>query len=88
MPQWSDQERYEIVRHVKHDEVKCYTDWEFYIQRYDEFDLKKHERKEDPYSRTYGENIDLFDLQEWFDKNRAWIDTLRQEVENEKIHNG
>lgn len=28
-----------------------------------------------------GEHIDLFELQEWFDKNREWINSLKEEVQ-------
>lgn len=89
MPRWSDKERCKVVRQVKHDEVKCYIEWEFNIIRREGFDSEKYKRKEDPYSKTFvincgmcdGEDIDLFDLQDWFDKNREWINSLREEID-------
>lgn len=83
MPGWDDKERYEVMRQVKHDEVRSYIEFEFDVIKYDSYDSKKHE-----FFKAFvincgvcdGEKIDLFDLQEWFDKNRTWIDMLRQEV--------
>jgi hypothetical protein len=28
-----------------------------------------------------GEDMDLFELQEWFDRNREWINNLKETVE-------
>ncbi len=90
MPQWNEEQRYKRIRTIKHDEVKAYMEWEFHIMRYDGFDPQKDERnEEDPYNKTFvlscgicdGESIDLFDLQDWFDKNREWINELRKEIE-------
>jgi len=87
MPEWGDKERWQVVRKVERQEVKCYTEWSFDIVKYDAYDCNK-DKDEDPYNKTFvlscgmydGESIDLFDLQDWFDKNREWINELRKEI--------
>lgn len=83
MPRWGREPR--VVRWV--DDVKCYQEQGFTVERFDGFDLKKHNDKQDPYFKTFaincglydGEHIDLFDLQDWFDRNRDWVNGLRAE---------
>lgn len=83
MPEWPIQE---VVKQVT--EVACYMEHEFKVKKHNRFDCQKYENKEDPWEKTFviecgvcdGEYIDLFQLQEWFDKNREWIDGLKKEI--------
>lgn len=84
MSGWSEDKRCEDIRAIPHDEVKSYIDYGMSVIRYDGYDptTKKRFKTFAIRAGSYdGENIDLFDLQEWFDKNRTWIDTLRQEAQ-------
>ncbi len=83
MSRWDEKERYKTVRQVKFDEVRSYMENEFEIKTFDGYNFKNNN-----YDKTFvircghcdGENIDLFDLQDWFDQNREWIDDLREEI--------
>ncbi len=85
MSQWDDKERSKVVREITHKEVGSYIEFGMHVTKYDAYDTTQA----DSCRKTFviscgmcdGENIDLFDLQEWFDKNRTWIDTLRQEAQ-------
>lgn len=84
MSGWDDDKRGQDMRAIPHEEVKSYIDYGMRVQRYDGYDPATQEC-----FKTFvisagsydGEYIDLFDLQEWFDKNRTWIDMLRQKVQ-------
>jgi len=82
MPQW-DKRHHETLKTVW--DVKCYMDGMFHILYFDGYN---HEDSDDPYYKTFvlrcgtydGEYIDLFQLQDWFDANREWINELRREA--------
>lgn len=84
MPQWSDKDRYKTVRDITHEEVKSYIEFGMRIVKHDAYDTTQS----GSFRKTFvincgmcdGESIDLFDLQDWFDKNREWIDGLREEI--------
>lgn len=89
MPGWDKDNRYKVRLTVKNDVVRCYIDQGgFVVTTYDKFDRENYKALKDPYSKTFaiytgsydGEYIDLFDLQEWFDKNREWVNSLREEI--------
>lgn len=73
--------------------VRCYMEGGFSIDKFDRFvsEIYNKDKNLDCYEKTIvlscgvcdGENIDLFDLQKWFDNNREWIDSLRKECEND-----
>jgi hypothetical protein len=86
MPTWGAKGN-EVVKTVT--DVTCHMEREFEIAKCDGFDLKEHEAGRDPWYKTYvlscgrhdGEQIDLFELQRWFDENRDWIDALKKRME-------
>ena len=90
MPGWPSEERYEVIKTVFGDEVSCYMDGRFGIKKWNKFHVEKYQkdREGDFESKTVvidcgstdGEQIDLFELQDWFDKNRAWINQLREKA--------
>ena len=83
MAGWDKENRCKIVRKVEHDTVRSYTEFEFNVMKFDGWNYKTADC-----DKTFvincgycdGENIDLFDLQDWFDENRDWINSLREEV--------
>ena len=86
MTSWTEKERQNITQ-VPNSEVRCYIDQNgFQVMPMDAYNSDDHKAGvEDPFDKTFvlncgtydGENIDLFDLQSWFDKNREWIDSLK-----------
>jgi len=87
---WKDEE-HEKIKTVRDDEVECHMEGFFDIKK-----RNKSTYEGDPKNitqielfKTYviqcgmydGEQIDLFDLQKWFDDNREWINSLKQECE-------
>ena len=89
MTRWDFAKDRQLVRKVRHDEVKCYVEWEFDVARSHRHNSEKYKRGENPTERAFvlkcgvcdGEEIDLFELQDWFDENRDWINSLREEIE-------
>ncbi len=83
MSGWSKDKHYGVMRAISNKEVKSYIDCGMNVIRYDGWNPQAKEC-----FKTFaincgsydGENIDLFDLQDWFDKNREWINSLREEV--------
>lgn len=90
MPEWKSEELNKVVKEVKTDEVKSYLAQMFSIMKWNNYDLEKYNKKEeDCNNKTFvlsfgssyeGDYIDLFQMQEWFDKNREWIDDLRKQT--------
>ena len=90
MPGWGEK----LNKSVKTvTDVKCYIEGGFDVTRHDKFDheLYKVDKDADFYSKTFvincgqcdGEYIDLFELQEWFDRNREWINQLKKEKDDQ-----
>lgn len=86
MAKW---EKSRSVKGVGHAEVRCYMDNGFDVRTHQELDPQLYAAGDpEPWQRvTYvlacssydGENINLFDLQAWFDRNRDWINELKKE---------
>lgn len=74
---WNNDDFMRRVRDIPYNEVKSYIDHGMTINRYNDYDPKTRKA-----SKTFaiccgsydGEHINLFDLQEWFDANRQWIE--------------
>lgn len=88
IPEWRE---YDVVKRIDHEEVRFYIERSGLIRCYSKVEYGRDENGNCINSRvekTYildvgamdGEHIDLFDLQEWFDKNREWINSLRAKV--------
>jgi hypothetical protein len=90
MASWEEKQNEELLRVT---EVECFIEREFFVRRHDKFSCEAYNRNEDPWSKTIvidcgyydGEKIDLFQLQEWFDRNREWIDQLRRETNEQPV---
>lgn len=84
MPSW---EEHKVIKYFDNEDARCYMDGGFSVSTYNRFMSKIYnsDKKADCYEKTYvincgsydGESIDIFDLQEWFDNNREWIDSLK-----------
>lgn len=74
------------VKGINDKEVRCYTEHGMGIKCYSRYG--RDENGTFRYEKTYvidagymdGEKIDLFDLQEWFDENREWINGLKSNL--------
>lgn len=86
MPIWDK----DVPRHVSYvTDVYCTIGAPVYIERGERFHADRYDAKADPYTKTFyfsvngpdGEMMDLFELQKWFDDNRAWIDGLKKELD-------
>lgn len=89
MSSWGYGKVYTNEKDIHDDEVRCYMEHELFIKKFDRINLEKYDNDKlsDFYEKTYtlncgrcdGEDIDLFDLQKWFDNNRKWINSLKKE---------
>lgn len=85
----AEKEKWEDCKVVKGIEgVRFYIERCSNIQCYSRYIFEKNETRVE---KTYaivagymdGEYIDLFDLQEWFDENREWINSLKDGLKDE-----
>ena len=91
MPSWTTEQLSEKIRDLTNEDFHCYMEFGCGIRRFNKFISKEYRKDEqtDCYEKTYalrsgvcdGEDMDLFELQEWFDRNREWINNLKETVE-------
>ena len=73
-----------VVCNLTDKDVRAYTEHGLLIEAFPRYVFDKDKWRSE---QTYvidagcmdGEKIDLFDLQDWFDKNREWINELRKQ---------
>lgn len=77
-----------LIKNFGDEDARCYMEHGFSVTKYNRFvaDIYEADKNTDCWEKTYvidcgmydGERIDLFDLQEWFDNNREWINSLKE----------
>lgn len=74
--------KFEMARWRYEASIRCHTR---YIFEKDEKGrlISETYQLEKTYGYMDGESIDLFDLQEWFDKNREWINALKEKTKED-----